>query len=52
LVEMPEGKNHSEDLGVDGITILKWIIGKQFWGVWTGFIWFMKGPDGGLLWTR
>jgi hypothetical protein len=23
LVEMPEGKNHSEDLGVDGITILK-----------------------------
>jgi hypothetical protein len=24
LVEIPNGKNHLEDLGVDGSTILKW----------------------------
>jgi hypothetical protein len=30
LVVKPEGKrNHSEDLGVDGTKILKWILGKQ-----------------------
>jgi hypothetical protein len=28
LVGKPEGKNHSEDLGVDGKTLLEWILGK------------------------
>jgi hypothetical protein len=28
LVGKPEGKNHSEDLGVDGKIILEWILGK------------------------
>jgi hypothetical protein len=28
LVGKPEGKNHSEDLDVDGKIILKWILGK------------------------
>jgi hypothetical protein len=28
LVGKPEGKNHLEDLGVDGKIILEWILGK------------------------
>jgi hypothetical protein len=29
LVRRPEGKNHSEDLGVNGKIILEWILGKS-----------------------
>jgi hypothetical protein len=28
LVGMPEGKNHWEDLGVDGRITLRWTLGK------------------------
>jgi hypothetical protein len=28
LVGKPEGKNHSENLGLDARIILKWILGK------------------------
>jgi hypothetical protein len=28
LVGRPEGRNHYEDLGVDGRTTLRWILGK------------------------
>jgi hypothetical protein len=41
-------KNHSEDMGVDGI-ILKWILEKKRVMVWTGFIWLRIGTSGGLL---
>jgi hypothetical protein len=47
LVGKPEGKNHSEDLGVDGSIILKFILGKKCERVWPGFIWLRIGTAGG-----
>jgi hypothetical protein len=38
LVGKPEGKNHLEDLDVDGKIILEWILRKQGGRVWTGCI--------------
>jgi hypothetical protein len=29
LVRKPEGKNHLEDLGIDGRTVLEWTLEKQ-----------------------
>jgi hypothetical protein len=37
------------DLGVDEKIILKWILKKYGWGIWTGFIWLGIGFIGGLL---
>jgi hypothetical protein len=34
LVGKPEGKNHSEKLGVDGRIILEWMLGKYGGSVW------------------
>jgi hypothetical protein len=34
----PDGKDHKEDLGVDGNT-LKWILRKSGGLLWTGCIW-------------
>jgi len=31
-----KGRDHLEDLGVDGKIILEWILGKQGGKVWTG----------------
>jgi hypothetical protein len=47
--EKPEGKRHSEDLGVDGRIMLEWILGKLGEEVSTGFIWLRVGTSGGLL---
>jgi hypothetical protein len=33
------GKNHSKKLCMDGMIILKLILGKNGWGVWTGLMW-------------
>jgi hypothetical protein len=44
----PKGRDHPEDLGVDG-RILEWLIGKYDGRVWTGFTWFRIGTIGGLL---
>jgi hypothetical protein len=37
LVGKPEGKNHLQDLGVDGKMILKWILQELVMRMWTGF---------------
>jgi hypothetical protein len=49
LIGKPDGRDHSEDQGIDGIIILKWVFGEQGWRVWIGFIWFRIGAGGGLL---
>jgi hypothetical protein len=47
LVVKREGKKHLEDLGMDGMIILKWILNRM--GVWTGLTWPMTGAVGGVL---
>jgi hypothetical protein len=44
-----KGRDHSDDVGVDGRIILEWIIGKQDGKVWTGFSWLRIGISGGIL---
>jgi hypothetical protein len=34
-----EGRQHSEQISVDGKVILKWILGKYGGKVWTGVFW-------------
>jgi len=49
LVGKPEGKNHSEDPGVDGSIIIRWIFRKWDVGAWTGSGWLRLGRVGGQL---
>jgi hypothetical protein len=51
-LENLKGRDHSEDLGVDKMIILEWILEKLFGRVWTVFIWLNLGGTGGLLSTR
>jgi hypothetical protein len=44
-----KGREHSEDLGIDGKIILELILGKQGGKVWTGCIWLRIGTSSGLL---
>jgi hypothetical protein len=48
LVGRPEGRRPL-DLGVDGRTTLRWLLGKLGLGMWIGFIWLRTGTGGGLL---
>jgi hypothetical protein len=48
MVEKPEGfklreSDHTENIGVDGRIILKWILKKWDRGLWTGLIWLRIG---------
>ena len=49
LVGKPEGKNHLEDLGIDGSIILRWIFRKWDVGACTGSSWLRIGTGGGHL---
>jgi hypothetical protein len=48
-VRKPQGKNHLEDPGVDGVFLLEWLLKKSFWRAWAGLIWLRKGTSGKLL---
>jgi hypothetical protein len=43
------GRNHSDDLGVNGRIILEWILEKQGGKLRIGFIWLRIGTRGRLL---
>jgi hypothetical protein len=48
-LENVKGRDHSEDIGVDGRIILEWTLGKQGTKVWNGCIWLRIGASGELL---
>jgi hypothetical protein len=41
-------RGHSEDIGVDGQLILRWIF-RKWDGAWTGLIWLRIGISGELF---
>jgi len=49
LVGKPEGRNHWEDIGVDGWIILGWISRRWDVGIWTGLGWPRIERGGGRL---
>jgi hypothetical protein len=49
LLQNLKGRDHLEDLGVDGKTTLQWILEEQDRKVWNGFIYLRKGSSGRLL---
>jgi hypothetical protein len=50
LVENLRESDHSEDPGLDGSIILRWIFRKWDVGIWTGLIWLRNDTgDGDLL---
>jgi hypothetical protein len=48
-LESWKGRDHSENLEVDGRTIFKLMLGKYGEMVWTGLTWLRRGIGGGLL---
>jgi hypothetical protein len=48
-LESLKGREHLEDLGIDERITLKWVLGKEGWRGWIGFIWLRIGTGGGLL---
>jgi len=48
-LENLKGRDHSEELGIDGKIIIEWILGKKSGKVWTEGIWLRIGISGRLL---
>jgi hypothetical protein len=40
-----KGRDHLEDLDLDGRLILKWVLEKEDVKLWFGFIWLSVGFD-------
>ena len=49
LVGKPVGKRTPESLGIDGRTILEWILKRFFGRVWIRLMWLRISISGGLL---
>jgi hypothetical protein len=49
LIQNLNGRDYSEDLGVNERIILIWILGTYDEKVWTGFMWLRIWTSGGLL---
>jgi hypothetical protein len=47
--ESQKERDHWEDQGVGGWTILKWILEREDGMVWIRLIWLRIGTSGGLL---
>jgi len=47
-----KGSDHSEDIGLGGRIILKWILQIRFGRMWIGLIWFGMGSNGIILWRE
>jgi hypothetical protein len=45
-LENLKGRDHSEDMGIDGKIILEWILEKCGGKLWLGFIWLRIGTSG------
>jgi hypothetical protein len=44
-----KGRDHFEDLGIDGRTRSGWVLNKSSGKVWADFIWLRIGTSGGIL---
>jgi hypothetical protein len=42
-------RDHSEDLGVDGRIMFKYVLEKQDVRVWSGFVWIRIGISSGMF---
>jgi hypothetical protein len=51
-LEILKKRDHLEDVGVDGQIILKGTFKKWDMRLWTKFVWFRIGINGGLLSKR
>jgi len=49
LSENLKGRDHFEDLGMDGKITLQWVLGKQSGKIWNRFIWLRIGTNGGVF---
>jgi hypothetical protein len=46
------GKDHLEYVDAHSMVILKCILEEKAGKLWTAFIWFRIGANGGFVWTQ